>query len=158
VIPKTAFNERLYHFKKSVQWVHRRLGMETDRQDFMSYVLETNKQNMMTIDEIEATFSTLVIAGSETSSTVLTSTTLNLMLQPDKMAKLSQEIRSSFKDETEINSKSVGRMPYLNAVFQENYRFSPPVPCSIPRVVPVGGDTIGQETYPGNVSHSIAIT
>jgi len=102
--------------------------------------------------EIEATAGTLVIAGSETTSTVLLSTTRNLMIQPDKMAKLKYEIRSAFKDESEITLKAVETLPYLSAVFQENFRYTPPVPCSIPRTVPDGGDTIAGDMYPGGVS------
>src|SRR5690242_15873187 len=77
-LPKSSFNERLYHFQKSVKWVHKRLDTKTEREDFISYITDNNVGKTMTTEEIEATSGTLVIAGSETSSTVLTSTTLNL--------------------------------------------------------------------------------
>ena len=151
LMPKSAFNERLYHFKKACQWVHRRLSTETSRYDFMSYISDNNKEMTMTMEEIEACSGTLVIAGSETSSTVLTSTTLNLLRQPDKLEKLVNEIRTMFAQESDIDGVSVKKLEYLNAVFQENFRFTPPVPCSIPRVVPPGGDTIDSQLYPGGV-------
>jgi cytochrome P450 len=155
LIPKSAFEERLYHFRRSVEWVHRRLNLETDRTDFMSYITRNNLKQTMTIAEIEATAGTLVIAGSETTSTVLLSTTRNLLIQPDKMAKLVKEIRSAFANESEITLRSVEKLPYLNAVFQENFRYTPPVPCSIPRTVPTGGDTISGVMYPGGVSSQL---
>ncbi|KAF7930323.1 uncharacterized protein EAE98_004724 [Botrytis deweyae] len=148
-IPKSAFNERIYHFRRSVEWVQKRLNLETGRNDFMSYIVGANTKNTMTMPEIEATAGTLVIAGSETTSTVLLSTTRNLMLQPEKMKKLKKEIRETFSDESEITLKALENLPYLTAVFQENFRYTPPVPCSIPRTVPDGGDTIAGDMYPG---------
>ncbi|TVY83154.1 Cytochrome P450 monooxygenase aclL [Lachnellula suecica] len=148
-IPKSAFNERIYHFGRSVEWVHKRLSQKTDRNDFMSYVSQNNEKGEFTMKEIEATAGTLVIAGSETTSTVLLSTTRNLMIHKEKMEKLKKEIRGAFKDESEITLKAVENLPYLAAVFQENFRYTPPVPCSIPRTVPDGGDTIAGDMYPG---------
>ncbi|OCK76820.1 isotrichodermin C-15 hydroxylase [Lepidopterella palustris CBS 459.81] len=148
-VPKAAFNQQMYHFKKSVKWVHRRLAMETSIPDFMSFITRNNGSKTVSIEEIEATATTLIMAGSETLATVLTSTTLNLLLQPEKLAKLVQEIRSSFKDESEITAKTVTGLPYLQAVIDENFRYTPPVPCATPRIVPPGGDTICGEFYPG---------
>ncbi|KAI9649366.1 hypothetical protein NHQ30_001941 [Ciborinia camelliae] len=101
------------------------------------------------MSEIEATAGTLVIAGSETTSTVLLSTTRNPMLQPEKMEKLKREIRESFSHASDITLKALESLPYLTAVFQENFRYTPPVPCSTPRTVPHGGNTIAGNMYPG---------
>jgi cytochrome P450 len=143
----------MYHFRRSVEWVHKRLNLKTDRANFMSYITRNNLKQIMTIPEIEATAGTLVIAGSEITSTALLSTTRNLLIQSDKMAKLVKEIRSAFTTESAITMQSVEKLPYLNAVFQENFRYNLPVPCSIPRTVPAEGDTINGVMYPGGVSY-----
>jgi hypothetical protein len=152
IVPKAAFEEEHYHFKKSVQWVHKRLAMGTSIPDFMSFITRNNGNKTMSMDEIEASASTLVMAGSETLATTLTSSTLNLMLKPEKLVKLANEVRSAFKYESEITAASVKMLPYLQAVIDENFRYTPPVPCATPRIVPPGGDTICGEFFPGGVS------
>ncbi|KAF7909634.1 uncharacterized protein EAF01_003352 [Botrytis porri] len=103
----------------------------------------------MVMLDMEATTGTLVIAGSETTSTVLLSTTRHLMLQPEKKEKLRKEIRETFSDESEVTLKALKNLPHLTAVFQEHFRCTPPVPCSIPPTVPDGGDKIAGDVDPG---------
>lgn len=46
------------------------------------------------------------------------------------------EIRSRFKDYSEITSSSVGQLPYFHAVLNETMRLYPPVPFGPPRISP----------------------
>lgn len=53
-----------------------------------------------------------IIAGSETTATLLTGTTFLLLKNPATLQKLNDEIRSAFKSEDEITFSSVEHLPY----------------------------------------------
>lgn len=68
------------------------------------------------------------------------------------MAKLVEEIRTTFKDEDEINILSTQQLSYLNAVAEESLRMYPPVPTGLPRTAPDEGVTILGQYVPAGVS------
>jgi cytochrome P450 len=53
--------------------------------------------------------------------------------------KLIAEIRTSFKSVDEICLPKINSLSYLNAVFEESLRMSPPLPSALPRTVLRGG-------------------
>lgn len=73
------------------------------------------------------------------------------------MQRLRQEIRSTFKSYDEINGTSTQSLKYLNAVALEAMRIYPPLPFALPRVVPLGGDTVEGHFLPEGVSISNAL-
>ncbi|KXJ85092.1 cytochrome P450 [Microdochium bolleyi] len=120
-----------------------------EREDFMSYILRNNnsddekvKARGLTEDEIASNAMILIIAGSETTATMLSGTTFNLLKNPDKYDILVREIRGAFASEDEITLASVNHLEYLLAVFNESFRIYPPVPTGLARIVPEGGETI----------------
>ncbi len=150
MIPKSAYKAALAHFAYSSEKVARRIALKTDRKDFLSYILKANEDGM-TLPELEATSSIIILAGSESTSTMLTATTNFLLRNPSKLEKLAAEIRSSFKNESEVTMSALEHLPYLKAVFQEGFRMAPPVPTQIPRIVPPEGDVVCGHNLPGNV-------
>ncbi len=68
------------------------------------------------------------------------------------MAKLTQEVRSSFNSDQEITLLSVQNLKYMLACLNETLRMYPPVPFGMPRLVPAGGINITGEPVPENVS------
>lgn len=96
----------------------------------------------MTAAEIKQTSGTLIIAGSETSATLLSGAVYYLVKNPEWLVKVHQELRASFTDESQISFASLSQLKILNAVIQETFRIYPPVPTSLPRVVPKKGLTI----------------
>ena len=68
------------------------------------------------------------------------------------MHRLQQEIRSTFKSYDEIDGTSTRPLKYLNAVALEAMRIYPPLPFALPRVVPLGGDTVEGHFLPEGVS------
>jgi cytochrome P450 len=107
----------------------------------------------MTLKEIEASSSVLVVAGSETTATHLLSTLKNLMQRPEKLQKLVDEIRSSFETDGDITISALENgLPYLKAVIMENLRYNPPVPTQIPTVIGKGGGHVCGEMLPEGVS------
>lgn len=106
----------------------------------------------MTFDKLKANCGILIIGGSETTATLLSGVTYFLLTNPEPMRKLTEEIRSSFKSESEIDFVSVNNLPYLLACLDEALRMYPPVPIGLPRIVPAGGAKIVDEFVPEGVS------
>lgn len=134
--------------------VEHRIASRTDRVDFLGDILNhRSDETEMSREEIEATSSILVLAGSETTATLLAGVTYLLLKNPKALTKLVTEIRAAFTDENDINSTSVKELRYEFAVLQEAMRVFPPVPLGSPRMLPPGGDTIAGYKLPGRVSH-----
>lgn len=96
----------------------------------------------MTTDEMVSNASLLILAGSETTATLLSGTTYLLLKHPDVMAKLVMEIRTTFTSNEEIDLFSVSKLEYMLTVLDETMRFYPPVPTIPNRVTPRGGETV----------------
>lgn len=141
------------NYQLSVEKVHRRLNLETGRQDIMSPVIKGNDEKGMSISEIGNTFNILIVAGSETTGTVLSGVTNNLTRNPTCLAKLVNEVRFTFKEEKDITFAALRELSYLNAVIQEGLRICPPTAGGLPRLVPEGGDTVCGLWFPAGVCH-----
>lgn len=105
----------------------------------------------MTVPEIEATFSVLVIAGSETTAIVMSGIMSYLLKSPESLKELVAEIRGAFTHDEEMTVDRVTKLPFLNAVIEEGLRLCPPVPAILPRWVPPEGDFVCGEWLPGYV-------
>lgn len=108
----------------------------------------------MSKPEIEQTADLLIIAGSETTASVLSGVTFFLTTHPDAMAKLAEEVRTSFASEQEIDVLSVQKLRYMLAVLDESMRVYPVVPIGLTRVVKPGGDYVCEKFVPEGVSRS----
>jgi cytochrome P450 len=106
-------------------------------------------QTGMTKEEIIPTFAILLVAGSETTGTMLSATTFLLCKHPEIYSKLTNEIRTSFASEDEITMVSVNKLKYQLAVLEEALRIFPPAPSGGPRTVPPEGGNISGRWVPG---------
>jgi cytochrome P450 len=131
--------------------IKKRLDEKTERPDFMSYVLRHNDEKGMSREEIQATFNILMIAGSETTATLLSGCTYLLQKNPHVLQKLQAEIRDAFSTDEDITMISVGQLSYLDAVIEESLRIYPPVPVALTRLTPPEGAAICGYWIPGNV-------
>lgn len=151
------------HMKKTRDKLTRRMEMGVERPDLIEGLLK-NKENwvsafstpfeatlLMLITETRASISTnykttpLILAGSETTETLLSGVTYLLLKSPESLKKLTTEIRSSFKSADEITLSSVGKLGSLLACLDEALRCYPPLPMGVPRVIPEGGSTVAGE-------------
>ncbi|KAJ1323271.1 aspirochlorine biosynthesis cytochrome P450 monooxygenase [Microdochium nivale] len=107
----------------------------TQREDFMSYILRNNgdKGHGLSEDEIAENASVLITAGSETTTTLLSGTTFQLLKNREKYDVLVREIRSTFASEDAITTSSVNKLEYLLAVFNESSRMSYVTGASVPQ-------------------------
>ena len=106
----------------------------------------------MTLPELQENGSLLIIAGSETTATLLAGVTYFLLMNPVALEKLENEICSTFKTEDEIDILSVNKLTYMIACLNEALRLYPPGASGLPRVVPRGGTIISGKHVPENVS------
>ncbi|KAI0413510.1 pisatin demethylase [Xylaria grammica] len=103
--------------------------------------------------ELEGLF--LIIAGSETTASVLRITMLDIMTCPRVYNKLKQEIRDAVIDgnvASPIKFEEAKRLPYLQAVIYEGLRMRAPVPGLNPKAVPPEGDTMHGKFIPGGTA------
>lgn len=127
----------------------RRKESKVDKADFVSNLIKP--ENNISDEELFGNCSTLIIAGSETTATVLSSAVYFLLKNPEVMTRLESEIRSSFQDVSEIDFRSIGKQKYTLACLNETLRLFPPVPSGLSRVVPRDGDNIDGKWVPGGV-------
>ena len=143
------------HIELAEAKIHTRLNYEKPREDFMTPFIEHNQDfRLMSLNEIEATFSVLTIAGSETSGTALAGIVNHLIQNAPALAKFAHEIRSTFLEESEITIAAVKDLPYLTGVISEGLRMCNPVAVGLSRLVPQGGATVCEIWLPGQVSSS----
>ena len=94
----------------------------------------------------------LLIAGSETTATLLSGCIFLLTTNPDKLNKVVAEVREAFKSEEEITILSIQNLPYMLACLNESLRRYPPVAVGLPRVTPKGGSYVDGKFVPEGVS------
>ena len=140
--PKATLKHRREFFRFVDSKIAWRMSMETTRPDFMGYIMRHQDEKGMTTKEIESSLNSFMVAGSETSASMLAGTTFMLIQQPNKMKRLVDEIRGHFGKYGDITLEQVFKLPYLDAVFREGLRMYPPVPTGFARVVPPGGDKV----------------
>lgn len=116
---------------------------DPSKKDFWAYVLaHANKGDIME-KELETTGWSIVIAGAETTSSLLAGVIYLLMTHPDRMHRLVTELRQRFQSNKDITFDSVAKIPFLIAVLDETLRYYPPAPFGVSRVVtPAQGSEI----------------
>lgn len=153
ITPKSLMDKSDAHNQMTKQKALKRKESKMDRADFVSNLIKP--ENGITDEELFGNSSTLIIAGSETTATVLSSVTWFILKNPEAMSKLASEVRSSFRDVSEINVRSINKLKYMLACLNETMRLFPPVPCGLSRVVPKDGDFIDGKWVAGGVSQSL---
>lgn len=178
LIPGEVNRKATEHFDLAAQKVDRRLETNMTRPDFLSAILQNglSESNGQCLDgkrimsraeihsnafmsvfvsrqqelPVDSRYS-LIVAGSETSATLLSGCIYYLCTTPQVMSRLVHEIRSSFAKETDMSFKSIAMLPYLAAVIEESLRMYPPFVTSLARIVPYGGALIDGQFVPGGV-------
>ncbi|KAJ5788416.1 hypothetical protein N7457_003406 [Penicillium paradoxum] len=144
------------HLALTRQKVETRISKTNERPDFFGNILKhQNTEKGFSIPEMNSNGSTLIIAGSETTATLLSGATYYLLRNPRVLRKLQDEIRSMFTSEEEINLESCNKLQYCLAVLTETLRMYPPVAAGLPRVVDAQGDMIAGHWVPGGTVVSV---
>ncbi|TQS33634.1 hypothetical protein Golomagni_06013, partial [Golovinomyces magnicellulatus] len=115
-----------------------RLKMGTEKNDFMDELIKAKVDP----SELHRHVGLFVIAGSETSATLLTGAVYLLATNPEAYKKWQDEVRNTFEKESDITLLTVNKLDYMLAVLKEALRLYPPVAGAPARMVPKGGATI----------------
>lgn len=134
----TIARDRWRFIEHSRECANQRMKLDHGaKKDFFYYLLnakdpETGKG--FSTKELWGEANVLMIAGSDTTATALSSTVFQLCRNPDKLAKLQREVRSRFSSPEQIvTGKELADCQYLKACVDEAMRLSPPVPGLLPR-------------------------
>jgi cytochrome P450 len=149
LLPSKFKSARVEHLRYSREKVTRRMNNPTDRKNFLTKILSEKEVQGTTIGALQSHSSTLVIAGSETTTTVLSAISYHIMKNAATQKRLVNEIRSSFESYESIRGSSCEQLPYLKAVINEGLRIFPPIPMGLPRVSP--GATVDGMYIPAGV-------
>lgn len=124
------------------QWGHdcirRRMnnGNQRGRPDFVDSMMRNNGTSSA-FSETDMVGNALVIllAGSETTASLLTGLTYYLLKTPHALKRVTDEVRQAFSSESAITIASIStKCPYLLACLEEGLRLYPPAPSAFPRV------------------------
>jgi len=89
----------------------------------------------------------VVIAGSDTTKTVLSSLFFYLLCNPEKLARLREEIDRFYPPGESLSSEHFQEMSYLDACINEALRLSPAVPSGSQRDVGPNPDPSKGKTF-----------
>ncbi|KAJ5547095.1 hypothetical protein N7494_004680 [Penicillium frequentans] len=162
LIPSEVTRKGKEHFDLGAKKVDRRFEADTSRPDFMSAILQNglseakgqylDGEKIMSRAEIHSNAFILIIAGSETSATLLSGCIFYLCTHSLAMHQLTAEIRSSFDKDIDITFRGAASLTYLAAVIEESLRMYPPFVTSLARTVPTGGSTIDGQYIPEGIT------
>lgn len=135
---KRLMNARQRQIEFSRATVQKRLQIEGHREctDFIGSMLRHREEpgKGITDEELEANSNVLVIAGSGTTSSLLSGVTYWLLRTPHAMEEVTREIRTAMKSEHEITISSTANLPYMLACLKEAFRMYPPAPSGQQRM------------------------
>ncbi|KAJ5555406.1 hypothetical protein N7535_007841 [Penicillium sp. DV-2018c] len=158
LIPREVERVGREHFDLTAQKVDQRLKANMTRPDFMSAILQNGlseekgqyreSERIMSRAEIHSNGFILIVAGSETSATLLSGCIYYLCTTPHVMAQLVTEVRSAFTQDSDMTFRAVEQLKYMTAVINESLRIYPPFVTSLSRVVPQGGAVVDGHFVP----------
>ncbi|EKG12580.1 PAS domain-containing protein [Macrophomina phaseolina MS6] len=151
LLPRSLKRKRAAHMRYAADQVRERVARKTDRPDIWTLVLRSEKVSLSE-GEMESNAGVFMIAGTETTATLLSGATYLLLTHPAALARLVREIRGSFDRRELMSIEALQRLPWLNAVVDEALRCYPPVPDSLFRRVPPEGATIAGRWIPGGAT------
>ena len=156
LMPESLTKARDDNEKYARDTVMKRVNDENQhgRGDFMDSMLKhRGEKDGLTDNELVSNGAILILAGSETTATLLSGIMYWLLRTPEALRKVMDEVRSAFESEDEINfNNATMRLPYMLACLEEGLRRYPPVPSGLLRWTPPGGPTeIAGRLVPENV-------
>ncbi|XP_068206549.1 cytochrome P450 3A29-like [Palaemon carinicauda] len=93
------------------------------------------KEPKMTEEEVADNAVVFLLAGYETTSTMLSYTTYLLAKHPDVQQRLYEEIVQHLNEKEEVTYDMISELEYLDMVVNESLRFYPPIATSVTREV-----------------------
>lgn len=135
-------------------------GEEHDVFDNLTAAKDPETGSGFKLQEIAAESTTLIVAGSDTTSTAMGGVAFYLANNPEAYAAAAAEVRALFKSAEEVTmGQELASCSYLKACIDEAMRMSPPVGSSLWRevVAPSGSLTIDGHVIPSGVDVGVSI-
>lgn len=149
--PQALNKKRQEHFRFSEDRIDRRLEKGDDEPDIWGLVLQQPEGKGMSKREMYSNSGLFMIAGTETTATLLSGLTYYLLKNPKKLKKLNKEIRDAFESSEDMTLIRLAQLQYLAACVEEGLRMYPPVPIGLPRVTPHEGAIVVGRWVPPKV-------
>lgn len=153
LIPKELKEQSVAHYEASRERVDKRIdGNRTlQKPDIWGIVMNQKEDLRLSRAEMYANSQVFMVAGTETTATALSGLLYHLLMTPEKMSIIVDEVRGAFQKDSDIEMRALEHMPYLNACIEEGLRIYPPVPVGLPRITPDEGLLVCGEHIPGKV-------
>ncbi|RDA93278.1 hypothetical protein CP533_2065 [Ophiocordyceps camponoti-saundersi (nom. inval.)] len=139
-------NGHTRHENLTKRMLQSRLDDDEEHPDIISVI--QNLKEPFSFGKLHSNMSLFILAGSETSATMMTGFFSLLSENPEARKRVTNEVRASFSSEYEITLIGVKSLPYLLACINETLRLVPPTPNAMPRVVGLGGHSIAEHYVP----------
>lgn len=104
-IPGSLLERVQAHNQLVTEKVARRREVHTSRPDFMTSILKNQDKVHVADAEITSSAAILIIAGSETTGTVLSGLTYRLLQNPEVLRRLVKMIRETFASEDQVRNR-----------------------------------------------------
>ncbi|KAK7205061.1 cytochrome p450 monooxygenase [Myxozyma melibiosi] len=149
--------DNIIHYLARVRQERYERGEKLD--DFFTCLMEDREGKRLNLDpkEVRAEVNIIMNAGSDTTAVAMTNAMYNLLKNPDKLAKLREELEKlNIPSDTIVPPYSIVRhCAYLRAVLDESLRVLPPLPLGLQRVTPPEGSSIAGRWIAGNTVVSV---
>lgn len=161
VLPKSAFKmmEDLDNMVITLVKKRQSRGYTPGKTDMFNNLLQNKGDDAFTQKEFEGNALTLLFAGADTTATIMIFGSYLLCKHPEVMKRVQDEVRSSFRNSSEIDCTNVNELKYMIAVLSEIMRLCPPGPNGLSRIiVNEAGQAVAGHHVPYNVSdHAVRI-
>lgn len=127
--------------------------------DFFQALMQDKNGNshMLEWGEVVAEINIMMNAGSVTTAIALANVMYQLILNPQCLKKLQEELDTALEPEEVVAPyDKVKHLPYLRACLDESLRLFPPTPHGLPRKTPAEGANVMGQYIPGNTTVSIS--
>ncbi|KAF2969310.1 hypothetical protein GQX73_g4253 [Xylaria multiplex] len=104
-----------------------------ERPDFLEGLIRNKEELNLDIERLALNASTLILAGSETTATLLSGVTYYLTTHTELLKRVRDEVRSAFQSDEEITLTSVANLSFMLACLNETLRCYPPFVTGAPR-------------------------
>jgi cytochrome P450 len=163
--PDETARDALKFFPLSERMLLNREALETKavvekrRRDIFHYILQSRDPETglgFTREQLHSDANLLVAAGSDGVAIALSPSMFYLLQNPQTLQKCTHEIRTSFSNTDEICYPTVNNLLYINAIFEESLRTSPPIPSALPRTVMSEGININGMHIPEGIDVGVS--
>lgn len=102
--------------------------------------------------ELHSNGALFMLADTETTATEFSGLTYMLLKSPEKLQRLTKEVRDAFPTFEGMTIAKLSQLEYLQTYIEEGLRMYPPVTGGLPRITPQGGAKICGHWVPNGVS------